>query len=62
MAVQVVGSDKDGSITLGKPVALFAIDTDYKVSSDGQRFLLNAHPPSEPPAPIAVMLNWKAKP
>jgi serine/threonine protein kinase len=62
MAVSVSHSPKEGPITLGKPAALFSIGADnYMVSADGQKFLLNAHL-SEPPAPIGVILNWKAKP
>ena len=41
----------------GTPVALFPIvSSDYAVSADGQRFLVNRIV-QEPP-PITVLLNW----
>ena len=58
-----------GPILAGRPVPLFAthiggallqIPTQYVVSRDGQRFLMNTQ--SEDTPPISVILNWAPKP
>jgi len=65
------------NFTPSAPIALFAVpifgggtttrsDTRYDVTSDGQKFLINAVLPGTtaarpvPPAPITVVLNWTA--
>ena len=65
------------TFTPGAPIALFAApifgggtstrsDTRYDVTSDGQKFLINAVLPETavarpaPPAPLTVVLNWTA--
>jgi hypothetical protein len=63
MAVPVRAGSKEGQIDFGAPVPLFSLGlggVNYIVSPDGQRFLLNQHVAA--PVPIAIILNWKAKP
>jgi Tol biopolymer transport system component len=63
MAVPNRGGSKEGPIDFGTPVALFPLGlgaTNYIVSPDGRRFLLNQV--GETPAAVAIILNWKAKP
>jgi Tol biopolymer transport system component len=69
MAVPIRLASKGPQIEIGTPVALFtthiggavqgADRQQYMVSSDGQRFLMNAIV-EEPTAPIIMVLNWMA--
>ena len=66
MAVPVRLPPDMGQVELGQPIALFRtmggtlLQTQYAVSRDGQRFLLNRE--TEMTAPITVVLNWKGTP
>jgi serine/threonine protein kinase len=71
-ALMAVTVTHGASLELGRPARLFQTRLDfqglqgpffmqaYDVSSDGQRFLLNA-PPEQSPPPITVLLNWTAR-
>ena len=64
MAVEVDSTGPTFETT--KPAALFDVrltgfpGTDYVVSADGQRFLLNAPYSGPVSTPITVVLNWTA--
>ncbi len=51
---------KGSTVEAGTPAALFSLSpgSEYAASPDGQRFLVNTL--VEDPAPITVLLNWKA--
>jgi Tol biopolymer transport system component len=65
-----VTSGANGKLVLGNPVPLFRTELDisfltrqqYVVSSDGQRFLINAATDAIDPPSITLILNWKGTP
>jgi Tol biopolymer transport system component len=71
MSVPIQLTSNDQSIDIGTPVPLFttrlggavqgANKQQYMVSTDGQRFLMNAVV-EEPTSPIVVVLNWQSSP
>jgi serine/threonine protein kinase len=71
MAVPMVPPAAGRSVEAGSPVKLFSTSINagqggmlrqqYAVSSDGQRFLINAVPEAAAVAPITIVLNWKAE-
>ena len=70
MAVPLAFARDGRAVEVGTAVPLFAVHVlqlyginirhQYIVSPDGQRFLVDTS--VEPPAPIAVILNWKPRP
>jgi len=70
MAAPITLSSGGQSIDVGKPNALFAPalaggafpsggKTQYAVSSDGKRFLMNVTVREQTNTPITLILNWK---
>ncbi len=62
-AMTVVTIDASGTFAAGSPQTLFpagAISTNnmYTVTRDGQRFLVNARPPTATATPLTVIVNW----
>ena len=61
---------KSGQIDVGTPIVLFrtrsghaakiGANAEYVVSPDGQRFLMNTIVQNPSPAPIRLVMNWKA--
>ena len=61
MAVTVVLPVDGAIVKRGLPVALFTLrGSDYAVTPDGQRFLVNLPTGEATVPPITVVLNWRA--
>jgi serine/threonine protein kinase/Tol biopolymer transport system component len=65
-----VAVTRDGQVEVGTPAPLFrtsigrvlkiGANAEYVVSADGQRFLMNTIIQNPSPAPIRLVMNWKA--
>ncbi len=60
MAVPVALKADGSNVEVGTPVALFPLrpGSEYSVTRDGQRFLINTLTENAATAPITVVLNW----
>ena len=60
LAVSIVM--KGSTVEAGKPAPLFLLppQSEFALSADGQRFLINKIVKDAPP--ITILLNWKPKP
>ena len=72
MAVPIRADREKHTVEAGAPVALFttriggaraaAINGQYEVAPDGQRFLMNNLAGDVTASPITIIMNWKPKP